>query len=236
MVKQGKIRVHIQNIDQLKGKDVILDDGTVLHADVMICSTGWKKESSLKISGLEEAGLSLPVSEKALAQLNEEADQKVLSMFPILKDQPKLRFEEKRGEPLRFYRFAVPPTMVAKRNLAFAGMISTVGTAVCASVQGLWISVFLDGKLDRLAQSDDEISQEVMLHTQWGRWRYPCGYGASLPDFVFDSLPYVDLLLKDMGLNNHRKGGVIAELTSAYEPGDFAGLFKEWQEKHANEK
>ncbi|KAK9417320.1 putative FAD/NAD(P)-binding domain-containing protein [Seiridium unicorne] len=236
MVKEGKIRVHIQNIDHLEGKKVVLDDGTTLDADVMICSTGWKKESSLKITGLGAAGLSLPVSEKELAQLNQEADQKMLSMFPLLKDQPKLRFEEKRGEPLRLYRFAIPPASVTKRNLAFAGMISTVGTAVCASVQGLWISMFLDEKLDRLAMSDEEIKQEVMLHTQWGRWRYPCGYGASLPDFVFDSLPYVDLLLKDMGLNNHRKGGMIAELTSSYEPGDFAGLFTEWKEKHADVK
>ncbi|KAI0155976.1 putative dimethylaniline monooxygenase [Pestalotiopsis sp. NC0098] len=236
MVKEGKIRVHIQNIDHLEGKKVHLEDGSVLDADVMICSTGWKKESSLKITGLDAAGLSLPVSEKGLAQLNQEADQKVLAMFPLLADQPKLRFEEKKGEPLRFYRFAVPPSMVKSRNLAFAGMISTVGTAVCASIQGLWISMFLDGKLERVAATDEEISDEVMLHTQWGKWRYPCGYGASLPDFVFDSLPFVDLLLKDIGLNNHRKGGFLAELTTPYAPGDFAGLFKEWQEKHPDVK
>ncbi|KAF3013047.1 hypothetical protein E8E14_009871 [Neopestalotiopsis sp. 37M] len=236
MVKQGKIKVHIQNIDHLEGKKCHLEDGTVLDADVMICSTGWKKESSLKISGLDAAGLSLPVSDKELAQLNKEADDKVLAMFPLLKDQPKLRFEEKKGEPLRFYRFAVPPSFVQKRNLAFAGMISTVGTAVCASIQGLWISMFLDGQLERVAKTDEEVSDEVMLHTQWGKWRYPCGYGASLPDFVFDSLPFVDLLLKDIGLNNHRKGGMIAELTTPYAPGDFAGLFQEWKQKHPDAK
>ncbi|KAH8198205.1 hypothetical protein TruAng_007632 [Truncatella angustata] len=236
MVKEGKIRVHVQNIDHLEERKVYLEDGTFLDAQLMICSTGWKKESSLKITGLDAAGLSLPVSEKELAQLNEEADRKVVQMFPILADQPKLRFEEKRGEPLRFYRFAVPPAFVEKRNLAFAGMISTVGTAVCASIQGLWISMFLAGNLDRVAKTNEEVSNEVMLHTQWGRWRYPCGYGASLPDFVFDSLPYVDLLLKDMGLNNHRKSGMIAELTSSYAPGDFAGLFQEWEEKHKSLK
>jgi cation diffusion facilitator CzcD-associated flavoprotein CzcO len=236
MIKQGKVKVHIQNIDHLEGKKCHLEDGTVLDADVMICSTGWKKESSLKISGLDAAGLSLPVSDKELVQLNKEADDKVLAMFPLLKDQPKLRFEEKKGEPLRFYRFAVPPSFVQKRNLAFAGMISTVGTAVCASIQGLWISMFLDGQLERVAKTDEEVSDEVMLHTQWGKWRYPCGYGASLPDFVFDSLPFVDLLLKDIGLNNHRKGGMIAELTTPYAPGDFAGLFQEWKQKHPDAK
>ncbi|KAI1848450.1 hypothetical protein JX265_008768 [Neoarthrinium moseri] len=236
MVKEGKIRVHIENVDHLEPKKVVLESGKTLDADVMICSTGWKKESSLKISGLDAHGLSLPVSEKDLAQLNTEADEKVLSMFPILKDQPKLKFESKAGEPLRFYRFAVPPTMVEKRNLAFAGMISTVGTAVCASIQGMWISMFLDGQLDRVAKTNEEITQEVMLHTQWGKWRYPCGYGASLPDFVFDSLPYVDLLLKDMGINSHRKGGAWAELTTPYTPGDFKGLLAEWKSTHPDAK
>jgi len=75
--------------------------------------------------------------------------------------------------------------MMEQRNLAFAGMVSSVSTSICASVEGLWISLFFDGKLHRIAKSQKDITDEIMLHTQWRKWRYPCGYGASLPDFVF---------------------------------------------------
>lgn len=71
-----------------------------------------------------------------------------------------------------------------------------------------------------------------MLHTQWGKWRYPTGYGASLPDFVFDALPYMGLLMQDLGLKVNRKNGVIAELTEAYSPRDFVGLVDEWRNAH----
>ncbi|PSN61670.1 putative dimethylaniline monooxygenase [Corynespora cassiicola Philippines] len=231
LVKEGKIRVHISDIDHLEPKKVVLLDGTVLDADVMVCSTGWKKESSLKFSGLGEEKFDLAYSEKEKAKLNYKTDEKVLSMFPRLANQPELRFEPKKSDPLRMYRFIVPSTFVEKRNIAFSGMVSCVSTAMCANTTALWISAFFDGKLQRIAQTKEEITDEVMLHTQWGKWRYPCGYGASLPDMVFEGLPYFDMLLRDMGLETHRHRGWWAELTSPYYPSDYAGLVDEWVAK-----
>lgn len=46
-----------------------------------------------------------------------------------------------------------------------------------------------------------------MLYARFGKWRYPAGHGEQFPDFVFDALPYVDLLVGDLGLSVHRKGG-----------------------------
>jgi len=233
MVRQGKIRVHVENIDHLEPKTVVLASGTKLETDVMVCSTGWKKESGLKFEGLDEYAFGLKYSKDEKEMLNKEADEKVLKLFPRLKDQPKLNCEPKKGDPLRLYRFIVPPTMMGAKNIAFAGMVSTVSTSICASVQGLWISLFLHDKIDRLAQTEQEVTEEVMLHTQWGKWRYPCGYGATLPDFVFEALPYMDLLLGDMKLKNHRKNSWLAEITTPYCPGDFAGLFDEWKAGHS---
>lgn len=234
LVREGKIRVHVDNIDRLEEGRVVLCSGEVLEADGMVCSTGWKKESSIRFSGLGEAGLGLPQAlvESDRLELNARADADVLSMFPRLKDQPELRFQPKEGDPLRYYRFIVPSTMLEARNLAFAGMVSSVSTAVCAAVQGAWISAFLDGKLDRIAETPDETTQEIMLHTQWGKWRYPCGYGASLPDFVFEGLPYVNMLMKDMGINTRRKPSYFKELTEPYAPPDFAGMLDEWEARH----
>lgn len=234
LVKEGKIRVHIDNIERLEPGKVVLSSGEILEADGMVCSTGWQKESSIKFTGLGDAGLGLSqaVVGAERIKLNAKADDEVLKMFPRLKGQPQLQFEPKDAEPLRYYRFIVPSTMVKSKNLAFSGMISTVNTAVCASVQAAWITAFLDDRLDRVAESPDEIRQEIMLHTQWGKWRFPCGYGASLPDFVFEGLPYANMLMRDMGLNTFRKQSFLKELMEAYTPLDFAGMWDEWRRRY----
>ncbi|KAH7392533.1 putative dimethylaniline monooxygenase [Pyrenochaeta sp. MPI-SDFR-AT-0127] len=233
MVRDGRVRVHIENIERLAPGQVVLENGDKLAADAMICSTGWKKESTITFSGLGKAGLGLPIDAKEQANLSLEYDGKILDQFPILETQPVLRSKPKKtGDPLRYYRFMVPSTMMEKRNFAFAGMISSVTTAICASSQGLWITAFFDGKLDREAKTQQDITSEIMLHTQWGKWRYPCGYGASLPDFVFEGIPYVDMLLKDIGIQNKRKSSFIKELISPYCPEDYNGVLEEYQQKH----
>lgn len=233
LVKQGRIRVHIGQIDHMEHRTVVLADGTRLPTDVVVCSTGWKKESPIKFDNMDAPSkFGLDVSAAELARLNGKADDDVLALFPRLRRQPELRFTPRAGEPLRLYRFIVPSTHVFARSVAFAGAVSSVNTATCAAAQGHWIAAYLSGRLDRLPADRDEVADEIMLHTQWGRWRYPCGYGASLPDFVFEGLPYVDLLLRDMGLRNHRKGSLFAELTKPYLPRDFRGLVEEWKASH----
>ncbi|SCO54756.1 related to dimethylaniline monooxygenase [Fusarium fujikuroi] len=229
LVKQGKIRVHIDDIESLEPNRAVLASGNVIDTDAIICSTGWKKESTIKFA---EDELGLPYSTEKKRSLAQAADEKVLSLYPSLKNQPELNVKPKEANPLRYYRFMIPSGMVKTRDLAFAGMISTVSTATCATIQGHWIAAFLAGKIDRIPTSEKEITDEIMLHTQWGKWRYPCGYGADLPDLVFEGLPYCNMLMKDMGLETHRKGSQFQELTSPYLPADFKGLVEEWKEKH----
>lgn len=235
LVKSGRIRVHIADIDELNGSTVQLSSGTKIETDVICCATGWKKDPSLSYLNFGEGGIGLNKTPEEKAKLNEEYDKKIFEMFPLLKEQPVLRSERSKDDPLRLYRFMVPPTLVEKRNIAFAGMVSTVSTAMFAAAQGLWISAFFDGKLDRLAKTEEEITSEVMLHTQWGKWRYPCGYGAKLPDFATDALPYVDLLLNDLGLKIHRKGSQVQEILEPYKPKDYKGLVEEWSAKKAGD-
>jgi cation diffusion facilitator CzcD-associated flavoprotein CzcO len=234
LVKEGKIRVHIGQIDHMEEKTVVLADGTRLHADVVVCSTGWKKESPIKFQDLGPGGFGLDISAAEKARLNQKADKDVLDMFPRLKDQPELRFTPKETDPLRLYRFIVPSGYAFARSIAWVGAVSTVSTATCATIQGHWTAAYLSNSLDRLPSTNEKVVDEIMLHTQWGKWRYPCGYGATLPDFVFEGLPYIDLLLRDMGLKNHRKGSWFAELTEPYMPRDFAGLVEEWKAAHVS--
>ncbi|TPX08043.1 uncharacterized protein E0L32_010243 [Thyridium curvatum] len=228
LVKKGRIRAHIADIDKLDGSQVFLSNGKVLEADVICCATGWRKESTMTFEGVELEGLGLPIPAEEQARLRKEADEEVLERFPILRNQPVLRYERTKSEPLRYYRFMVPPSHFNRRNLAFAGMVSTTSTASFANAQALWISAYFDGKLSREPKSQDEVVKEVLLHTQFGKWRYPCGYGDSLPDFAFDALPYVDMLLNDLGIKNHRKGTTMAELVEPYKPRDYKGITQEW--------
>lgn len=229
LVKSGKIRVHIADVASVSAKAVHLSTGESLPADTIVCSTGWKKTPSISFSGF---GIGLPQPKDEQTKLSDAADVELLQRFPRLAAQPTLRFKPAR-DPLRLYRFVVPPGYIQDRNIAFAGMVSSVSTSICADTQALWIAAFFDGKLDRLAATEDEVSKEVVLHTNWGKWRYPTGYGASLPDFVFDAVPYFDLLLNDLGLKALRKKGTYAELTEPYGPEDYEGLVEEWRAKKA---
>ncbi|KAF2757416.1 putative dimethylaniline monooxygenase [Pseudovirgaria hyperparasitica] len=231
MIKDGRIRVHIADVERLSDHTVHLTTGETCAADVVVCSTGWKKEPSFSFSGFGTTGIGLPLPLEDQKKLAAQADKDILTMFPRLANQPKLNFTPK-NDPFRLYRFIVPPARIKDRNIAFAGLVSSVSTAICAATQGLWISAFLDGRLDRLASSDEEVTKEVMLHTQWGKWRYPTGYGASLPDFVFDAIPYVDLMLNDLGLKVRRKGGWFKEITEPYGPEDYVDLVDEWSAAH----
>lgn len=78
----------------------------------------------------------------------------------------------------------------------------------------------------------EEIEYETVLHSRFGRWRYPGGFGARFPDFVFDGVPYLDLLLRDLGLRRWRKGSAVKEVLEAYGPEDYRGLVGEWKELH----
>lgn len=63
-----------------------------------------------------------------------------------------------------------------------------------------------------------------------------CRLGCYVPDFVFDSLPYFDMLLTDLGLKCHRKQGAVAEIFSPYGPADYKGLVGEWMAKKTGTK
>ncbi|EKG17243.1 Pancreatic hormone-like protein [Macrophomina phaseolina MS6] len=238
-VRNGTIRVHLADITHLSEKTIHLSTGEGIKADALFCATGWKSRPPIKFFPPESiAELGLPYYAPQPDTLAQEADAIILERFPRLKDQPNVVKSERResadempNQPFRLYRFIAPPSTLQKRNIAFAGMITCISTSICAQAQGLWISAYFDGKLDRLP-SQEKVQRETMLHTQFGKWRYPCGYGARLPDFVFDAVPYVDMLLRDVGLEGHRKKSKFADITEPYGPEDYKGLPSEWAHKH----
>jgi cation diffusion facilitator CzcD-associated flavoprotein CzcO len=256
-VRNGTIKVHIADITHLSANAVHLSTDDILQSDLLICATGWKSTPPLKFlpEGIDQQ-LGLPWSPDSLDQdLVKRADEEILKRFPRLRDQPTANpkykplsnnAEAAAPHPFRLARFMVPPLLVKERSIAFLGIETTINTAILAQTQALWATAYFNDKLsivptitstagnDTTNDADyvADLEWETALHTEFGKWRYPGGFGRRNPDFVFDAIPYVDLLLRDLGLKVHRKNGMIAEMFEPYGPEDYRGLIEEWKSVH----
>ncbi|KAI9852007.1 MAG: hypothetical protein M1838_002130 [Thelocarpon superellum] len=269
-VRNGTIRVHIADIDHLSPSTVHLSNATTLHADALVCSTGWDHRPSLRFlpAGVE-ADLGLPHSPSAAqlssTELQEDimlrarADAEILKRFPRLATQPStpssdatgtsgedaLKTEAEQTRSFCLFRFMVPPASINERDLAFAGSMLSIYTALCAQTQALWITAYFSGQLkprpalagevahessSPTATFDlDKVKWEAMLAARYCRLRYPAGYGTRFPDFVFDTVPYIDVLLRDLGLPHRRKRTWLEEVFAYYRPSDYTGLVDQWR-------
>lgn len=52
------------------------------------------------------------------------------------------------------------------------------------------------------------------------------------PDFVFDAQMFTDLLMRDLGLQVHRKQGYMAEVLEPYGSQDYRDVVQEWLRRH----
>ena len=189
-----------------------------------------------------------------------KADKEILQRYPRLQDQPVqnkdltpllasggLSTEDAINPstpltPYTLYRFVLPPspTFIRRRDIAFAGIVMNFSIPLMAQMQALWILALFDGTLPKgvVPAADDadaiaELQYQTVLTSRFGKWRYPAGHGSQFADFVFDSLPYLDQLLGDLGLPIYRKGGWLAEATTPYGPEDYKNIVAEWQAKTA---
>lgn len=154
------------------------------------------------------------------------------------------------------YHFMVPGTaeFLRTKDLAFAGQVTNFSNVICAHIQGLWISSFFHGKLTRdpssavmppdvdvgkmeqSAMTLDEVHWQTVLHNRFGKWRYPKDAGAKHPDFVFEAVQYLDMMMADMGLKVHRKGGWLKEITDPYGPEDYRDINDELNAKFSKKE
>ncbi|KAF5696046.1 dimethylaniline monooxygenase [Fusarium globosum] len=194
------------------------------------------------------------------ASLLDQVDKEIFDKFPRLKDQPIQKVQnskyhtllEDKGlssnddvtpstelTPYTLYHFIVPPSsqFLKTRDIAFVGMLVNFSNPIVCHVQSLWMNAFFDDMIPSLPRNPSpefvsRFQHEAVLHSRFGKWRYPGGFGHSFPDFVFDAVPYLDLLLKDLGLPIYRKNGAFAEMTDPYGPEDYTTVVDEWKAKH----
>lgn len=251
-VRNGTINVHIADIDRLSDHTVHLSTGAAIEADILICGTGWKDAPPISFVSDRDLGLPGSVSPTTAPYIS-QAETEIFTKCPKLKDQPEPKHykpltnvkKDIIGEPYRLYRFIVAPAFIEDKTLAFAGAYRSPATTIIAQSQALWITAFFENGIHALqsfalpsmakanspldlSNASQKVLYETVLHTQFGKWRYSRGFGARFPELWFDCLPYVDLLLGDVGVRNHRKGGWWAEMFTPYFPKDYANVVPEY--------
>ncbi|PYH94120.1 FAD/NAD(P)-binding domain-containing protein [Aspergillus ellipticus CBS 707.79] len=247
LIRQERIRVHVADIDRLSAHTVHLSTGDRLRSDALICCTGWKPTPAITFSpaGIER-DLGFPWAEDCLGRdrtLLEDSSAAILHNFPTLRDDqqpphnpsltPVCDEDEDPSSavlhPFRLARFLVPPNMFEDRSIVFLGVAMSFSTTVMAEIQSLWSMAYLFNGLTLSGKNSTDIWSETALHTEFCRLRYPGGFGARHPDFVFDLMPYLDLLMTDLGLATARKSSLWRNLFLPHGPADYRGLVGEWK-------
>jgi hypothetical protein len=265
LIRDGSIEIYDDDIDHLSPDTVHLSSGIELSAGALICSTGWDHRPSLKFEPPSLAAeLGIPSSKSAvdpslvakanayikaaLPWLTQNSPVINVNYKPLSKVDPetKVTVSDPRTEPYRLFRFVVPPKHLTSSSpsIAFLGFTWAIPTVMVAQAAALWITAFFEGSLEMQKSSIDpeQVLWETTLHTQFAQLRYPGGFGARFPDMAFEAVPFVDMLMGDLGLEKRRKKGgswlsrVWRETWEHYSIRDYEGLVQEWLAKRSDKK
>lgn len=119
-----------------------------------------------------------------------------------------------------------PLSSLTNRKVAFSGVLCCPDTFPCAYLQSLWITGYFDEVFPAMFAPPATMREETYRYTQYCALRGAMSHGCVFPDHVFDSLPYLDQLLRDLIFSGKRKGGrwVFREALAGYGPKDYKGL------------
>lgn len=256
LVRDSQVSIIRGNITRLDIDSIILEkrsgeadsvklDHQSIKADAIVCAIGYDYSASVCLEPSFKRifwGCPVDSSEDSIhPNLDTRAGQELLSRFPILHDAPSQLERLPRKTPWRLWRFIAPPSQVAtgkRRNLAFLNAITSYQTTIKAELTSLWTYAYLFDRLQVKTPTEEEASYEAALWSRWGKLRAPYGMQGKLADFLYDAMPYYDLLLNDLGLNSWRKGwGWFGEVFGrCYEVKDYENVKAEWIEAERRRK
>lgn len=235
-----KVRIYCGDVRGLEKDNILrLETGEEIPSDVILCGTGWVpslqffSENQCREFGLPHLIAQESIDQKTRwADLEAEADLKVLATFPQLASPPPHYQKPAVHTPYRLYRHIVPldesGSAIEDRSIVFIGQIEVGNYFPSAECQSLWAIAYLDGKL--ILPSKEEQEKEVALFTSWCRRRY-LSNGEDGNNMTFELIGYLDTLLQDLGLSSHRKGW-FKDLFSPCWARDFAGLEAEFMKRY----
>lgn len=240
LIRRGLVKVHIADIGRLERHTVVLSNGDKLYTRAVILCTGWKASPGIRFlpDGIEQE-LGLPWTADSLdPELIKQTRKNIHTRLPMLRTVPEARsyhdeqdVNETVLHPFRLARFIVPPSLWDDHSIAVLGTVTTFNTPLVTEVQALWALVYLNhgNELHYDYHGKESLLRETALHTEFCALRSPADHGARNADFVFEVLPYLDMLLLDLGLRTARKGSWWKNLFVPHQPRDYAGLVEEWK-------
>ncbi|KAF9890675.1 hypothetical protein FE257_005541 [Aspergillus nanangensis] len=240
-LRSGQVKITRKDIDHLSSEGTVtFADQSTIQTDALVAITGWNLAPSIKYTprGLD-ASLGIPTStmtpeeEESWERLDAAADKEILTRFPYLQHPPAAKIPYKQAvSPFRLYRGIAPPglTSTADNSLAYVKMVHSTSNVIIAETQALWVYAYLN---DQLRIETGDVYRHTALTSRYGKHRYPCGFSAWYPEFVYDAIPYADMLLSDLGVRSRRKSSWMKEAFEGYTIHDYKGINREWKEAQA---
>lgn len=229
-----KVHVYRDDIKSLNGSELYLndEDGTHFPCDAVLCGTGWKHglemfdDSTLMALGLPFPKDIEPHEEATKWQkLVGEADEKVLKRFVMLRNPPEHYHKYETRTPYRLYHTMAP---VHDDSILFMNHVVAGAKLFAAEAQAIWAVAYWDKvfALPSIAERERDIAHMIA----WNKRRYLSN--GELGNFAaFDSVPYVDGLLDEIGLTAHRNKGWLGNMFSPIMPADLAKVWEEYLAK-----
>ncbi|KEY75126.1 hypothetical protein S7711_01578 [Stachybotrys chartarum IBT 7711] len=237
----GDCTVHRTDIHSFsENNTILLRDSTRLNSDYVILSTGFDKSYQVFNPSLQrELGLVIDPTDKKLAARRAAADQTVEELFPGLQNPLASQEQGQTAEtktggqkllhgPSQHYRRLIVPSLAAQgdRSIIFPGFIHSIYTPIVAEVQALWGVAFLLGLHDPPSLESMEV--EVAQWTAWSKKRYGA-QGQKHAYAIYDFIPYIDALLRDLDVNPWRKRNWFAHWFEPSYPREYKGLVDEFR-------
>jgi dimethylaniline monooxygenase (N-oxide forming) len=212
----------------LGNKTLYLMDGTQIPCDVVLCGTGWKPGIEFfSAEYLVELGLPHQLKDEPdemtlkWEKLLSEADEIITKRFRILANPPAHPHKHIQTTPYRLYNGMAP---LNDDTILFMNHITAGNKIFAAEAQAIWAVAYFDRSVVLPAIGERE--KEIATWIAWCKRRY-LSNGERGNFAAFDSVPYADKLLKDVGLTGHRKGW-LRDVFEPFFPGDLGKAWKEY--------
>lgn len=226
-VISSQVYIHRDEVKLLTENAVLMEDGGKILCDAIVCGTGWVPSLQF-FDNAQLLNLGLPTmpQEESNTELErwdklfQEADKEICLKFPLLANPPKHPHQQPSTTTYRLYQGMAP---VEDSSILFINHLNTGNMLMCAEAQSLWAVAYFDKKLTLPAKKD--IERNIATWVAFSRRRY-LSNGELENAINFETITYVDALLKEMGLSAHEKGW----WKQWFEPFRPSDLGKAWTE------
>ncbi|KAI1347163.1 flavin-binding monooxygenase-like protein-like protein [Xylaria sp. FL0043] len=219
-----KVYVYRSDIKRLSRNELHLDDDNSTHfpCDAVLCGTGWKRgldmfdNHTLMALGLPyPKDIEPPEVTTKWEKLVVKADEEILKRFVMLRNPPKHYHKYETRTPYRLYHTMAP---VNDDSILFMNHVVAGAKLFAAEAQAIWAVAYWDKAftLPSVSERENDIAHIIA----WNKRRYLSN--GELGHFAaFDSVPYVDRLLDEIGLKSHRKKGLLGNMFAPIMPADL---------------